>query len=174
MHRPLESLDSHTTRNRSPWRCLAVKTRARLPTGHPYPRRIRLTQCRSRPNGHKSSRSPAIVSCEHPRSLGTRHSLLTQAHLRNSPHIQPDPSNPMDNRPSFTRCLAGAARTPPRPLSTPQSRSSPLVGSNGNPTSHAELDPHGLWVLNWQKLPTCGVSIGRNPGPAGFESAENF
>ena len=43
--------------------------------------------------------------------------------------------------PSFPRCLAGASRTPLRPPGTPQSRSSPLVSSNGNPISHAQSAP---------------------------------
>ena len=51
----------------------------------------------------------------------------------------------MDNCSSFTRCLAGATRTPPRPPNSPQSRPRPLVSSNGNPTSHAEL---GLFVCH--------------------------
>ena len=47
----------------------------------------------------------------------------------------------MDNYPSFTRCLAGATKTPLRPPDSPRSRLRPLVSSNGNPTSHAELGP---------------------------------
>ena len=47
----------------------------------------------------------------------------------------------MDNRPNFTRCLPGATKTPLRPPDSPRSRLRPLVNSNGNPTSHAELGP---------------------------------
>ena len=55
--------------------------------------------------------------------------------------VQPDPTIPMNNRPSFSRRLAGATRTPPKPPDSPRSRPRPLVSSNGNPTSHAELGP---------------------------------
>ena len=51
----------------------------------------------------------------------------------------------MDNYPSFTRCLAGATQTPLRPPDSPRSRLRPLVSSNGNPTSHAELGPNRPW-----------------------------
>ena len=47
----------------------------------------------------------------------------------------------MNKHPSFSRCLAGATRTPLRPPDSPRSRPRPLVSSNGNPTSHAELGP---------------------------------
>ena len=55
--------------------------------------------------------------------------------------VQPDPTIPMNNRPSFSRRLAGATKTPLRPPDSPRSRPRPLVSSNGNATSHAELGP---------------------------------
>ena len=70
------------------------------------------------------------------------------------PYTEPDPTNPMDNSPSFSRCLARATRTPLRPPDTPQLSPSLLVSSNGNPTSHAELGPQKTVksLRNRQKL----------------------
>ena len=73
--------------------------------------------------------------------------LISPVLTRTKPNLmillraQPDPTIPMNNSPSFSRRLAGATRTPPKPPDSPRSRPRPLVSSNGNPTSHAELGP---------------------------------
>ncbi len=64
--------------------------------------------------------------------------------------VQPDPTIPMNNRPSFSRRLAGATKTPLRPPDSPRSRPRPLVSSNGNATSHVELGPS--YVFGQRKL----------------------
>ena len=94
-----------------------------------------------------SSRILTIVPCEPSSPLDIHQSYPPKPIRAISPHTQPDPTNPMDNRPSFSRCLAGATRTPLRPPDTPRSRPSPLVSSNGNPTSHAELGPLAAGIL---------------------------
>ena len=86
--------------------------------------------------------------------------------------VQPDPTIPMNNRPSFSRRLAGATRTPPKPPNSPRSRPRPLVSSNGNPTSHAELGPGAHWrpVLYWAFPRPAYWRVPNRPGgePAGF------
>lgn len=115
------------------------RSRVRLPTERPYPRRSWPVQCRSRLNDQMSSRCLTIVPYEPSSPLDIHQFCPTKPIHAISPHTQPDPTNPMDNRPSFSRCLAGATRTPLRPPDTPRSRPSPLVSSNSSPTSHAEL-----------------------------------
>ena len=63
-------------------------------------------------------------------------------------------------------CLVGAARTHSRLPGTPQSRSSPLMGSNGNRTSHAQLGPasHPSWTGTARR---CRSGMGIE-GPAGM------
>ena len=73
--------------------------------------------------------------------------LISTVLTRTKPNLmillraQPDPTIPMNNRPSFSRRLAGATKTPLRPPDSPRSRPRPLVSPNGNSTSHAELGP---------------------------------
>jgi len=55
------------------------RSRVRPPTEHPYPRRIWSTQCRSRPNDHKSSRSLTILPCDPSSSLDIHRSDPYQA-----------------------------------------------------------------------------------------------
>ena len=84
--------------------------------------------------------------------------LISTVLTRTKPNLmillraQPDPTIPMNNRPSFSRRLAGATRTPPKPPDSPRSRPRPLVSSNGNPTSHAELGPPKTGALPYHSL----------------------
>ena len=100
-----------------------------------------------------SSRSLTIIPCKPSSPLDIHRSDPTKPNTSIPLRAQPDPTNPIDIRPIFSRCLARATRTPPRPPDSPRSRPRPLVSSNGNPTSHAELGPSGPG----------GGSEGRNP-----------
>ena len=131
------------------------RSRVRPPTEHPYPRRIWSTQYRSRPNDHKSSRSLTIIPCDPSSPLDIHRSDLTKPNPTILLRAQPDPTIPMNNRPSFSRCLAGATRTRLRPPDSPRSRPRPLVSSNGNPTSHAELGPLIEQARRLRRLQTC-------------------
>ena len=132
------------------------RSRVHPPTEHPYPRRTWSAQCRSRPNDHKSSRSLTILPCDPSSPLDTHRSVPTKPNPTILPRARPDPTIPMDSRPSFSRCLAGATRTPPKPPDSPQSRPRPLVSSNGNPTSHAELGPPVDLAVSRISLRPCG------------------
>ena len=120
---------------------LVVEVAYALQRNTPILRRFWSTQCRSRPNDQMSSRSLTIIPCEPSSPLDIHRSDPLKPNPVIPLRAQPDPTNPMNNRPSFSRCLAGATRTPPRPPDSPQSRPRPLVSSNGNLTSHAELGP---------------------------------
>ena len=121
--------------------------RSRVPVAYAFQRNTSIlrrfwsTQCRSRPNDQMSSRSLTIIPCEPSSPLDIHRSDPIKPNPAIPLRAQPDPTNPMNNRPSFSRCLAGATRTPPRPPDSPQSRPRLLVSSNGNLTSHAELGP---------------------------------